>query len=75
VSASPRLGKGIVVIRLKVDGLLLDVGEDLVRQLVQTNLGVSLAAALSPSIEPKLPWPSTSGYRIEKSCARRTRVS
>ena len=26
-----------------------------------------IAAALSPSIEPKFPWPSTSSYLIEKS--------
>ena len=31
-------------------------------------------AALSPSTEPKLPWPSTSGWRSEKSCAMRTGV-
>ncbi len=31
-----------------------------------------IAAAASPSTEPKLPWPSTSGVRIEKSCASRT---
>ena len=34
-----------------------------------------MAAALSPSIEPKLPCPSTSGWRIEKSWAIRTTVS
>jgi len=28
-----------------------------------------IAAASSPSILPKLPWPSTRGYRREKSCA------
>ena len=33
------------------------------------------AAAVSPSIEPKLPLPSTSGTRILKSCASRTIVS
>ena len=34
-----------------------------------------IAAALSPSIEPKFPWPSTSSYLIEKSCAMRTSAS
>ena len=34
-----------------------------------------MAAAPSPSTEPKLPWPSTKGYRMEKSCARRTMAS
>ena len=33
------------------------------------------AAGGSPSTEPKLPWPATSGYRSEKSCAIRTRAS
>jgi hypothetical protein len=28
-----------------------------------------MAAALSPSIDPKLPCPSTSGARSEKGCA------
>ena len=32
-------------------------------------------AALSPSSDPKLPEPSTSGYRSEKDCAIRTSVS
>ena len=34
-----------------------------------------MAAAESPSTEPKFPCPSTSGYRMEKSCAMRTMVS
>ena len=34
-----------------------------------------IAAALSPSSDPKLPEPSTSGYRNEKDCAIRTSVS
>ena len=34
-----------------------------------------MAAAASPSMEPKLPWPSTSGWRMEKSWAMRTMVS
>jgi hypothetical protein len=34
-----------------------------------------IAAALSPSTEPKLPWPSISTWRIEKSCAIRTIAS
>jgi len=33
------------------------------------------AAAESPSTEPKLPCPSTMGYRRLKSCAMRTSVS
>jgi hypothetical protein len=33
------------------------------------------AAGGSPSIEPKFPWPSTVGWRMEKSCAMRTRAS
>ena len=34
-----------------------------------------IAAALSPSTEPKLPWPSTSSARMLKSCAMRTIAS
>ena len=34
-----------------------------------------IAAGGSSSIEPKLPWPSTSGARSENSCAIRTSVS
>ena len=33
------------------------------------------AAGGSPSTDPKLPWPSTRGYRMLKSCERRTSVS
>ncbi len=36
---------------------------------------VRMAAARSPSIEPKLPWPSISGKRMEKDWARRTMAS
>ena len=36
---------------------------------------LALAAALSPSTLPKLPWPSTSMWRSEKGCAMRTMVS
>ena len=34
-----------------------------------------IAAALSPSTEPKLPCPSTNVYLIEKSCAILTKAS
>ena len=34
-----------------------------------------IAAALSPSIEPKFPCPSTNSYLIEKLCAILTRAS
>ena len=40
----------------------------------QANL-VVIAAALSPSTEPKFPCPSTSGYRIFHSCASLTIAS
>ena len=43
--------------------------------LMQAFGGHAMAAGLSPSSEPKLPWPSTSSWRIEKSCAMRTMVS
>ncbi|SLH45973.1 Uncharacterised protein [Mycobacteroides abscessus subsp. abscessus] len=34
-----------------------------------------MAAAPSLPRLPKLPWPSTSGYRMAHGCAMRTRVS
>jgi hypothetical protein len=34
-----------------------------------------MAAGASPSIEPKLPCPSSSGSDMEKSCAMRTSAS
>jgi hypothetical protein len=34
-----------------------------------------MAAAGQPSIDPKLPWPSTSGTREANGWARRTSVS
>ena len=34
-----------------------------------------MAAAPSPSTEPKLPWPSTSRYRVLKGWAMRTMAS
>ena len=34
-----------------------------------------IAAALSPSMEPKLPWPSTSTPRMLYGCAMRTIAS
>ena len=34
-----------------------------------------MAAGGSPSLDPKFPCPSTSGYLSEKSCAMRTRLS
>ena len=43
--------------------------------LRQARFGVSMAAGRSPSTEPKLPWPSISGTRMEKSCAIRTIAS
>ena len=46
-----------------------------VATLAEADKQYLMAAAGSSSIEPKLPWPSTSGYRIENGWARRTRVS
>ena len=43
--------------------------------LVMRDSVYLIAAALSPSIDPKLPCPSTSSYLIEKFCAIRTRAS
>jgi DNA gyrase subunit A len=44
-------------------------------QVNKARLLERIAAAGSPSIEPKLPWPSISVRRIEKSCAMRTSAS
>ena len=41
----------------------------------RAGLGDGRAAAGPSSREPKLPWPSTSGSRMEKGWARRTRAS
>ena len=46
-----------------------------VRTRVDPATQYLMAAAGSSSMEPKLPWPSTSSLRMEKLCAMRTRVS
>ena len=43
--------------------------------LVMRDSVYLMAAALSPSMDPKFPCPSTSSYLIEKSCAILTRAS
>ena len=45
---------------------------DIFANLVSVYL---IAAALSPSKDPKLPWPSSNFVFIEKSCAKRTSAS
>ncbi len=50
-----------------VDGVFLDVGEQLDRDLGEPALGVAVGRRRgSPSTEPKLPWPSTSMCRMLK---------
>ena len=71
-----RLLLAVVVVRLEIDGVLVDVVEQRVRDLGQARLRCSASAAgISPSTEPKLPCPSISGTRMEKSCAMRTIAS
>ena len=41
----------------EIDRVLVDAVEQQARDLGQPRLGVAMAAALSPSILPKLPWP------------------
>ena len=69
------LALGLVVIRLEIDGVLVEIVEQRVGDAGEPRLGVAMAAGESPSIEPKLPWPSISGRRMEKSCAMRTIAS
>ena len=72
----PRLLERAVVVVLEIDGVLVDVVEQRLRDLGQARFGVAhRPPAVSPSTEPKLPWPSISGTRMEKSCAIRTIAS
>ena len=51
----------LVVVRLEVDGFLVDVGQQLVRERATCALRCNAwPPAESPSTEPKLPCPSTS---------------
>jgi hypothetical protein len=70
-----RFAVAAVVVGLEIDGILVDVVEQRLRDLGQRDSVYRMAAAVSPSTEPKLPWPSISGTRMEKSCARRTSAS
>jgi hypothetical protein len=70
-----RLGVVAVVVLDLVDGVLVDAGEQLHRERGQARLGVAHRRRGSPSTEPKLPCPSTSGSRVAKSCAMRTSAS
>ena len=65
----------VVVIGLEIDGVLVDVVEQRLRDLGQPGFGVPHRGGVSPSTEPKLPCPSISGTRMEKSCAMRTSAS
>ena len=77
-----RTGRGKVIMRArchfedtaKGDRQAIIVDE-IPYQVNKKTLLERIAAALSPSTEPKLPWPSTSMWRSEKSCAIRTIVS
>ena len=56
-----RLGLRLVVVGPEVDGVGVDVAQHLGRQAGEPGLGVAHRGGGSSSIEPKLPWPSTSG--------------
>ena len=56
-----RLLLGAVVVLDEVDGVLVDVGQQLGGDRGQARLRVAHRRGGSPSTEPKLPWPSTSG--------------
>ena len=62
------------VVVVEVDGVLVDAVEHAHRQRCQPALGVAGRGGAEVG-EPKLPWPSTSGWRSEKSWAMRTRAS
>ena len=52
---------GLVVVGGEVDGVGVDVGEHFAGDAGEAGLGVTHGGGGSPSTEPKLPWPSTSG--------------
>jgi hypothetical protein len=52
-----------------------EVAQHLARQRRQPGLRVPHGRGRIVVDDPKLPWPSTRGSDIEKSCARRTSVS
>ena len=70
-----RLELLLVVVRLEVDRVLVEILEQRHRDLSSLASVYREAAGGSPSTEPKLPCPSMSGARIEKSCAMRTSAS
>src|SRR6056300_1339712 len=54
----------------------LSISESISSAILRIRTSVyRIAAGLSPSTLPKLPWPSTSMYRSDQSCAIRTMVS
>ncbi len=55
------LFQGAVVVAHEVHRVFVQVLEELVRQPGETHLGVTHGRGESPSMEPKLPWPSTRG--------------
>ena len=50
-----------VVIGAEFDAVLVDALEQQPRDIGHARFGVAVGGGLSPSILPKLPWPSTSG--------------
>ena len=70
-----RFAARAVVVRREVDRVHVEVAQHLGRDPRQARLGVAHRGGGSSSTEPKLPWPSTSSLRIEKSCAMRTSAS
>ena len=58
---APGLLAALVKVGVPVHGLLVDVPQHLVGDFGQPGLGVTVGGGGSPSTEPKLPWPSTSG--------------
>ena len=53
--------KRAIEVGAKIDGVLIDVEQQLFGDRGQARLGVAHRRRRSPSTLPKLPWPSTSG--------------
>jgi hypothetical protein len=70
-----RLLELVVEIGLEVDRVLLDVVERRDRDARHPRFGIPVRGRRIAVDRAEVPWPSTSGYRSEKSCTMRTSAS
>jgi hypothetical protein len=70
-----RLGPRAVVIGPERNRRLIDLREELVAQAREPAFRMRIAAALSPSSDPKFPTRRSAGTESENGCAIRTSVS